>query len=100
MFDPMRARLASSCSRKGMSEAAIDAICVGDTSISSRKVEDSKVNLDNNDVVYLTAELEEGKMIAQGNAPLNPDGTFIRTSTNSITPSPSAVIWVRLSRIS
>ena len=43
-----------------------------------RKVEDAKVNLNNDDVVYLTAEIEEGKIIAQGNAPLNPDGTFIR----------------------
>ena len=42
-----------------------------------RKVADSKVNLNNDEVVYLTAEIEEGKMIAQGNAPLNPDGTFI-----------------------
>ncbi len=43
-----------------------------------RVVTDSKVNLNNDEVVYLTAEIEEGKMIAQGNAPLNPDGTFIR----------------------
>ncbi|MDE6498122.1 MAG: DNA-directed RNA polymerase subunit beta, partial [Muribaculaceae bacterium] len=43
-----------------------------------RKVEDAKVNLNNDEVVYLTAEIEEGKIIAQGNAPLNPDGTFIR----------------------
>ncbi|MDE6396311.1 MAG: DNA-directed RNA polymerase subunit beta, partial [Muribaculaceae bacterium] len=43
-----------------------------------RKVEDAKVNLNNNEVVYLTAEIEEGKVIAQGNAPLNDDGTFIR----------------------
>ncbi len=43
-----------------------------------RKVEDSKVNLNNNEVIYLTAEIEEGKVIAQGNAPLNDDGTFIR----------------------
>ena len=43
-----------------------------------RKVENSKVDLDNNDVVYLTAEEEDGKLIAQGNAPLNPDGTFKR----------------------
>ena len=42
-----------------------------------RKVEDSKVNLKNDEVVYLTAEIEEGKIIAQGNAPLNEDGTFI-----------------------
>ncbi|MDE5568536.1 MAG: DNA-directed RNA polymerase subunit beta [Muribaculaceae bacterium] len=43
-----------------------------------RKVEDAKVNLNNDEVVYLTAEIEEGKVIAQGNAPLNDDGTFIR----------------------
>ena len=42
-----------------------------------RKVENSKVDLNNNDVIYLTAENEEGKLIAQGNAPLNDDGTFI-----------------------
>ncbi len=29
-------------------------------------------------MIYLTAEIEEGKVIAQGNAPLNDDGTFIR----------------------
>ena len=43
-----------------------------------RKVEDSRVNLKNDEVVYLTAEMEEGKIIAQGNAPLREDGTFIR----------------------
>ena len=43
-----------------------------------RKVENGKVDLDNNDVVYLTAEEEDGKLIAQGNAPLNEDGTFKR----------------------
>ncbi|MBE6314840.1 MAG: DNA-directed RNA polymerase subunit beta [Bacteroidales bacterium] len=43
-----------------------------------RKVEDGKVNLNNDEVIYLTAEVEEGKIIAQGNAPLNDDGTFIR----------------------
>ena len=43
-----------------------------------RKVEDAKVNLNNDEVVYLTAEIEEGKIIAQGNAPLNDDGTFVR----------------------
>ena len=42
-----------------------------------RTVADSKVNLNNNEVVYLTAELEEGKMVAQGNAPVNDDGSFI-----------------------
>ncbi|MDE6535716.1 MAG: DNA-directed RNA polymerase subunit beta, partial [Muribaculaceae bacterium] len=43
-----------------------------------RKVEDARVNLKNDEVVYLTAEMEEGKIIAQGNAPLREDGTFIR----------------------
>ena len=43
-----------------------------------RKVADSKVDLDNNDIVYLSAEEEEGKIIGQGNAPLNDDGSFIR----------------------
>ncbi len=43
-----------------------------------RKVTDSKVNLNNDEITYLTAEIEEGKVIAQGNAPLNDDGTFVR----------------------
>jgi len=43
-----------------------------------RIVKDSKVNLNNDEVVYLAAEVEEGKIIAQGNAPLNEDGTFVR----------------------
>ena len=42
-----------------------------------RKVENAVVNLNNDDIVYLTAEMEENKIIAQGNAPLNDDGTFI-----------------------
>ena len=48
-----------------------------------RKVEGSKVNLNADDVIYLTAEEEEGKIIAQGNAPLNDDGSFIRTRVKS-----------------
>jgi len=35
MFAPIKARLASSCSRKGISEVATDQIWFGDTSISS-----------------------------------------------------------------
>ena len=46
-----------------------------------RVVEDSKVNL--NEIIYLTAEEEEGKIIAQGNAPLKPDGSFIKTRVKS-----------------
>ena len=43
-----------------------------------RKVTESKVDLDNEHVVYMTAEEEEDLPVGQGNAPLNPDGTFIR----------------------
>ena len=43
-----------------------------------RKVENGKVNLNNDEVVYLTAEEEETLVVAQGNAPLNDDGTFVR----------------------
>ena len=42
-----------------------------------RKAGDSKVDIDNNNVVYYTAEEEEGKIIAQGNAPLDENGNFI-----------------------
>ena len=41
-----------------------------------RQITDQKVNLNNDEIVYLTAEAEEGKIIAQGNAPLDDDGTF------------------------
>ena len=48
-----------------------------------REVKDGVVNLNNDEVVYLTAEEEESKIIGQGNAPLNDDGTFIRTKVKS-----------------
>ena len=43
-----------------------------------RSVVDSKVDMDNDHVVYLIAEEEEEKIIGQGNAPLKEDGSFIR----------------------
>ena len=43
-----------------------------------RSVVDSKVDMDNDHVLYLTAEEEEEKIIGQGNAPLKEDGSFIR----------------------
>ena len=43
-----------------------------------RKVKDSVVDLNNDHIVYLSAEEEDEKIIGQGNAPLNDDGTFIR----------------------
>ncbi len=48
-----------------------------------RVVKDGKVDTDNNDVVYMTAEIEEGQMIAQGNAPLNDDGSFINNKVKA-----------------
>lgn len=48
-----------------------------------RKVTDSQVNLDNGNVIYLTAEEEEGKIIGQGNAPYDDNGKFIRNRVKS-----------------
>ena len=42
-----------------------------------RKVEDGVVNLNNDDVVYLSAEEEEGMIIGQANTPLDDTGHFI-----------------------
>ena len=44
-----------------------------------RKVKDGKVDLSENGIEYMTAEVEEGHIIAQGNAPLNDDGTFVNS---------------------
>ena len=44
-----------------------------------RKVENGSVDLSDNGIVYLTAEVEEGHIIAQGNAPLDDDGKFVRS---------------------
>ena len=48
-----------------------------------RKVENGKVDLSPEGVVYLTAEAEEDLVVAQGNAPLNDDGTFVRNRVKS-----------------
>jgi DNA-directed RNA polymerase subunit beta len=42
-----------------------------------RKVKDSKVDLTDQGVIYLTAEEEEGQIIAQANAPIDDEGKFI-----------------------
>ena len=44
-----------------------------------RRVVDGKVDMDNDHVAYFTAEEEEDKILAQGNAPLKEDGSFIRS---------------------
>ncbi len=41
-----------------------------------RKTEEGKVNLANSGIIFLSAEEEEAKVIAQANAPLDKDGTF------------------------
>ena len=48
-----------------------------------RKAENGIVDLNNDDVIYMTAEDEEVNIVAQGNAPLNPDGSFIRKKVKS-----------------
>ncbi len=69
---------------EGPNIGLISSLCVfakitelGFISTPYRNVENGKVNLSNDDVVYLTAEEEEGKIIAQANAPVNEDGTFV-----------------------
>ena len=48
-----------------------------------RKVMDAKVDLSENGVVYMTAEEEENKTVAQGNAPLDDEGRFIRSKVKA-----------------
>jgi len=48
-----------------------------------RQVSDGQVDLDNNSVIYLSAEEEEKKIIAQANAPLQEDGKFVNTRVKS-----------------
>ena len=48
-----------------------------------RKVTNKQVDLKKEDIVYMTAEEEEGKIIAQGNAPLDDNGNFIRNKVKS-----------------
>ena len=75
---------------EGPNIGLISSLCIyakindlGFISTPYRKVEDGKVNLNNDDVVYLTAEEEEDLVVAQGNAPLNEDGTFIRSKVKA-----------------
>ena len=44
-----------------------------------RKVNNAVVDLSDNGIEYFTAEDEENKTVAQGNAPLDKDGNFIRS---------------------
>jgi len=48
-----------------------------------RKAENGVVNIKNEEVIYLAAEEEEDKIIAQGNAPLDEKGNFINPRVKS-----------------
>ena len=48
-----------------------------------RKVESGKVDFSDKALEYFTAEEEEDKIVAQGNAPLNEEGHFIRDKVKS-----------------
>ncbi|MGB4413278.1 MAG: DNA-directed RNA polymerase subunit beta [Paludibacter sp.] len=48
-----------------------------------RKVENAKVDITPEGIEYFTAEEEENLVVAQGNAPLREDGTFIRSKVKS-----------------
>ena len=63
----------------------ISSLCVyakindlGFISTPYRKVENGVVDLSENGLRYYTAEEEEDKVIAQGNAPLDDKGNFVR----------------------
>jgi len=48
-----------------------------------RKVQDGKVDLSEEGIQYFTAEEEENLIVAQGNAPVNEDGSFIRSKVKA-----------------
>jgi DNA-directed RNA polymerase subunit beta len=48
-----------------------------------RRVKEGRVDLSDEGTVYLTAEEEEGQIIAQANAPINSDGFFINQKVKS-----------------
>jgi DNA-directed RNA polymerase subunit beta len=75
---------------EGPNIGLISSLCVyakvnelGFISTPYRKVSDSKVDLSDEGVIYLTAEEEEGQIIAQANAPLDEEGKFIRPKVKS-----------------
>ena len=48
-----------------------------------RQVDDGKINLDPQGVIYLSAEEEENKIIAQANAPFHDDGNFVNAKVKA-----------------
>ena len=75
---------------EGPNIGLISSLCVfakvtdlGFISTPYRKVENGKVDLSEEGVFYLTAEEEEGKVIAQANAPIDEEGNFINARVKS-----------------
>jgi DNA-directed RNA polymerase subunit beta len=75
---------------EGPNIGLISSLCVfakvtdlGFISTPYRKVENGVVDLSVDGVVYLTAEEEEGKIIAQANAPISNEGNFINARVKS-----------------
>jgi DNA-directed RNA polymerase subunit beta len=75
---------------EGPNIGLISSLCVfakvndlGFISTPYRKAEGGKVDLTDKGVVYLTAEEEEGKIIAQANAQIDSDGNFINPKVKS-----------------
>ena len=69
---------------EGPNIGLISSLCVfakinelGFISTPYRKVENGRVDLSGDGVLYLTAEEEEGRIIAQANAPIDSDGYFL-----------------------
>ncbi|MFA9390944.1 MAG: DNA-directed RNA polymerase subunit beta [Prolixibacteraceae bacterium] len=75
---------------EGPNIGLISSLCVfakvtdlGFISTPYRKVHNGQVDLTNEGVIYLTAEEEEGQVIAQANAPIADDGKFINPKVKS-----------------
>jgi DNA-directed RNA polymerase subunit beta len=75
---------------EGPNIGLISSLCVfakitdlGFISTPYRKVTDGKVDLSDTGSIYLTAEEEEGKIIAQANAPIDSDGFFMNQKVKS-----------------
>jgi DNA-directed RNA polymerase subunit beta len=75
---------------EGPNIGLISSLCVfakvtdlGFISTPYRKVENGQVDLSQEGVFYLTAEEEEGKIIAQANAPIDSEGNFINPRVKS-----------------
>jgi DNA-directed RNA polymerase subunit beta len=75
---------------EGPNIGLISSLCVfakvtdlGFISTPYRKVVDGKVDLSDEGTVYLTAEEEEGRVIAQANAPIDNEGNFINQRVKS-----------------